>query len=106
MEKKSESAQAVTSKLQTAELQKADGLDIHLVEDHCVVFDTVCDRIHYLNPTAALVLELCDGNRPPTEIAALVREAYGLATTPLDEITRCLSSLKEMGIVRLATHAG
>jgi hypothetical protein len=84
----------------SAELQKTDGLDIHLVEDHCVVYDTIGDRIHYLNPTAALVLELCDGKRPPAEIAALVREAYGLATTPLDEITRCLNSLQEMEIVR------
>jgi len=100
MEEKTESVRAVMSKPQAAELQKTDGLDIHLVEDHCVVFDSACDRIHYLNPTAALVLELCDGNRPPAEIAALVREAYGLATTPLDEITRCLTSLKEMGIVR------
>src|SRR5271166_6556471 len=100
MEKESESIHAVRSKLQAPELQKTEGLDIHLVEDHCVVFDSVGDRIHYLNPTAALVLELCDGNRTAAEIAALVQEAYGLAATPLDEITRCLSSLQEMGIVR------
>jgi hypothetical protein len=100
MQEKTESVHAVMSKLQATGLQKTDGLDIHLVEDHCVVYDTVGDRIHYLNPTAALVLELCDGNRSPTEIAALVREAYGLATTPLDEIIRCLSSLQEMEIVR------
>jgi hypothetical protein len=81
------------------ELQKTDGLDIHLVDDHCVVYDTVGDRIHYLNPTAALVLEFCDGNRSAVEIAALVQQAYGLATAPLDEITRCLNSLQEMGIV-------
>jgi hypothetical protein len=80
-------------------LQKTDGLDIHLVDDHCVVYDTIGDRIHYLNPTAALVLEFCDGKRSPAEIAALVQQAYGLAATPLDEIARCLSSLQEMEIV-------
>ena len=91
---------AVMQEIQVSELQKADGLDIHLVDDHCVAYDPVGDRIHYLNPTAALVLEFCDGNRSPAEIAALVQQAYGLATTPLDEITRCLSSLQEMEIVR------
>ncbi len=80
-------------------LRKTEGLEIHVVGDQCVVYDTAADRIHYLNPTAALVLEFCDGDRSPAEIAALVQEAYGLTATPLDEVSRCLASLKEMAIV-------
>lgn len=55
MEEKSAPVQQAIEEMQVAEFEKTDGLDIHLVDDHCVVYDTVADRIHYLNPTAALV---------------------------------------------------
>ncbi len=80
--------------------RRADGLEIHLVDDQCVVYDTASDRIHYLNPTAALVFEFCDGNHAPREIAAFLQEAYGLPAAPLDEVSGCLRSLAEMEIVR------
>jgi hypothetical protein len=79
--------------------RKADGIEIHAVGDECAVYETAADRIHYLNPTAALILEFCDGNRSAAEIAALVQEAYGLPDAPLDEVNGCLNSLKETGIV-------
>jgi hypothetical protein len=81
-------------------LRKIEQLELHVVGNQCVVYDIGADRIHYLNPTAALVLEFCDGNHSPAEIAALVQEAYGLPGAPLDEVSRCLSSLKELEIVR------
>jgi hypothetical protein len=80
--------------------RKADGIEIHAVGDECAVYETAADRIHYLNPTAALILEFCDGNRSAAEIAALVQEAYGLPDAPLDEVNGCLNNLKETGIVR------
>lgn len=81
-------------------LRKSQDLEIHIVEGQCVVYDTGADRVHYLNPTAALVLELCDGSRSVPEIAALVQEAYALPETPIDDVSRCLQSLSEMGIAR------
>ena len=80
--------------------RKAEGIESHIVGDECVVYESAADRIHYLNPTAALILEFCDGNHSPAEIAALVQEAYGLPGAPLDEVSSCLNSLKETGIVR------
>ena len=81
-------------------LQRADGLEVHIVDDQCIVYDTVADRIHYLNPTAALVLEFCDGSRSPAEIAALMQEAYQLTADPVSEVDSCLSSLRKLEIVR------
>ena len=80
-------------------MRKADGLEIHVVDDQCVVFDTAADSVHYLNPTAALVLELCDGTLTAEEIAALVQEAYALAATPLAEVNGCLQDFKQMNLV-------
>ncbi|MGA8538114.1 MAG: PqqD family protein [Terriglobales bacterium] len=80
--------------------RKTEGIEIHAVGDECAVYETAADRIHYLNPTAALILEFCDGDHSPAEIAALVQEAYGLPGAPLAEVNGCLNSLKEIGIVR------
>jgi hypothetical protein len=81
-------------------LRKAQNLEIHIVDGQCVVYDTGADRVHYLNPTAALVLELCDGSRSAQQIAALVQEAYALPEAPIGEVNGCLRSLREMGIAR------
>jgi hypothetical protein len=81
-------------------LRKAQDIEVHIVDGQCVVYDTNADRVHYLNPTAALVLELCDGSRSLEDIAALVQEAYALPIAPLDEVSRCLRSFREMKIAR------
>ena len=72
---------------------------MHIAADQIVVYGAGTDRIHYMNPTAALVLEFCDGSHSAAEIAALVREAYGLASVPLSEVNGCLDTLREAGIV-------
>ena len=41
------------------------------VEDGYVAYDPVQDRLHQLNPVAALLTELCDGSRSLAEIGAL-----------------------------------
>src|ERR1700744_587284 len=42
------------------------------VEDGYIAYDPVLDRLHQLNPVAALLLELSDGSRGVDEIRALV----------------------------------
>ncbi|MGA3201083.1 MAG: PqqD family protein [Bryobacteraceae bacterium] len=79
-------------------LRKADGLEFHIVDDQCLLYHPDSDRIHYLNPTAGLVFELCDGNHTAGQIAILVQEAYGLPELPLDEVRGCLDRLQKMGI--------
>jgi hypothetical protein len=79
-------------------LRKADGLELHVVDDQCLLYQAESDRIHFLNPTAALVFELCDGNHTVGQIATLVQEAYGLPELPLDEVRGCLERLQKMGI--------
>src|SRR5450432_3343410 len=43
------------------------------VENGYVAYDPVSDRLHQLNPMAALLAELCDGSRSADEIRALVQ---------------------------------
>ena len=49
-------------------LVRADGLDVNEVPDGYVIYQTDADRVHYLNKTAAIVFELCDGARGTDDI--------------------------------------
>jgi len=43
------------------------------VENGYVAYDTAADRLHELNPVAALIVELCDGSRTIEEVRELVK---------------------------------
>ncbi len=79
--------------------KKIDGLEVQVVGNRVVAFEMVSNRLHYLNPTAALILELCDGNRSAEELARLVQDAYGLEQAPVDEVVKGLATLRKSGIV-------
>lgn len=69
------------------------GLEINPMPDGYMVFDPSLDRIHYLNPTSALILELCDGANSVAEIAAAVGDCFGLTDAPLAVTTVCIQQL-------------
>ena len=56
-------------------------LEIHTVADGYIVYDKEADRVHNLNQTASLILELCNGEHEPDEIFQLVQNAFELDQT-------------------------
>ena len=78
----------------------AEGLDIHEVDDGFVVYDPTNDRVHYLNPTATVILSFCDGIRPVTELAEVVRAAWQLEAPPTEEVAACVAQLRHEGVLR------
>lgn len=78
----------------------ADGLDVHEVDDGFVVYDPANDRVHYLNPTATVVLAACDGTRSVTDLAAVVRDAWQLDAPPTEEVATCVAQLRHEGVLR------
>ena len=79
--------------------QKSDGLDVNEVDDGVIVYDESTDRVHHLNPTAAVILEFCDGTRSAPEIAQAVAETFGLDAAPREETIACLEELVTQGLV-------
>jgi FkbM family methyltransferase len=77
----------------------ADGLEITETDAGLEVIDPATGRRHQLNLTAALVFELCSGERTVAAIVEVVREAYELAEPPLEEVTACLDELRREGVV-------
>ncbi len=75
--------------------RKKAGLEIGDAADGFVIHDKNRDRIHYLNRTAVLILELCDGAVSPDTIATLLQTAYDLPEPPHDLVQSCLKRLAE-----------
>ena len=79
--------------------QRADGLEVTKVADGYVVYHRERDRIHYLNHTAVVILELCTGAVKASEIPPFLQEAWSLAAPPTAEVEECLGKLHAEGIV-------
>jgi Coenzyme PQQ synthesis protein D (PqqD) len=71
----------------------ASGLEIHEADEGLIVFQEHTDRVHHLNKTAAVILELCDGTRSDKEIAEAVGEIFGLDEPPEPETMDCIATL-------------
>jgi hypothetical protein len=81
---------------------RCDRIDINPVADGYVVYDPDRDRVHYLNHTAALVLELCNGQHTVADIADTLKEAYGPGDTgePIGGLVgACVEQLCGLGLV-------
>ena len=78
--------------------KKSDGLETDEVEDGFVVYQADRARVHYLNPTANLILELCDGDLTAAEIAGLLKQAFDLPEPPMQEVEETLATLEAEGL--------
>lgn len=77
-----------------------EGLEITHAPDGYVIYNAAAEKVHYLNPTAGIVYELCDGATSAQAIGEFLKTAYELDAAPLDMVRDCLISLLEQGLVR------
>lgn len=77
-----------------------DGLELHEADDGLVVYDEATDRVHHLNPTAAVILLSCDGDHDAAALAAIVAETFATDGVPLAETVACLDQLAAERLVR------
>jgi len=79
--------------------KKSEGLDQNEVPDGYVIYDEARDKVHFLNPTAAAVLELCDGETDVDMIADALRNAFDLSAPPVKEVSECVAALVEQHLI-------
>jgi hypothetical protein len=77
----------------------AADLEINEVADGYIVYQPDRDRVHYLNQTAALVLELCNGRNAEADLPELLRMAWDLSAPPIEEVAECLETLRKEGLI-------
>lgn len=80
-------------------LKVCDGLEKTEVPDGFVIFKADTEKVHYLNPSAAVIFELCDGRKNLADIAAFMREAYDLRDSPLKETLACANGMVGQGLL-------
>lgn len=80
--------------------RQIEGLEVNQLVDGYVIYEASRDRVHYLNHTAVLVLEMCNGRVMADEIPALLKQAYDLAEPPTAEVAECLATLRDEGLIR------
>lgn len=78
---------------------QARNLEVHEVPDGYIVYQTEADRVHYLNKTAAIIFEFCDGSHGTDDIVARVAQAFELGPLAHEEIRAGLDSLVKEGLV-------
>jgi len=76
-----------------------DAIEINEVADGYVIYDPNQDRVHYLNHTAGVILELCNGRVSAGELPALVQAAYDLLDPPVNEVAGCVEKLIEERLI-------
>ena len=72
---------------------RAPDLENREVPEGYVVHDPARDRLHFLNGSAAFVLQCCDGATRADELPALLAAAFRLDADPAAEVEACLSRL-------------
>jgi Coenzyme PQQ synthesis protein D (PqqD) len=79
--------------------RRAVGIDLAELGHGLLVRQAQPPRVHLLNNTASMVLEMCDGRHTVAEIAAALGEAFTLDAPPLAEAAACVSGLRQAGVL-------
>ena len=81
-------------------LERVDGLEVHEVPDGYIVYHGSRDNVCYLNKTAAIVFEFCDGKFDSEEIVSRVAGIFELKASSLEEIKTCVEQLIKQGLIQ------
>lgn len=77
-----------------------EGCEAVETADGMVVYQTEIEKVHYLNPTAAIVFELCDGHQSKSVIAGFLQTTFELPEAPTKEVNTCIQNLLDEGVIR------
>jgi coenzyme PQQ synthesis protein D (PqqD) len=81
--------------------RRAANVELSEVTDGYLVYQPERDRVHYLNPTAALILQICDGGLTAEDLPDFLASSFSLAEPPRDEVAACLRKLLGEGLLEV-----
>jgi hypothetical protein len=87
-------------------LARVANLEVNEVPDGYIVYQTELDRVHYLNRTAAIVFEFCEGQLDANDIVSRVMQAFELEGDSDHEIRDCFDSLLKEGLIQSHSRCG
>lgn len=78
-------------------VRRAPDIEIREVSEGFVAYDPARDRLHFLNLTATMLLETCDGKVPARDLPELLAAAYRLESPPCRRSKRASPSCCRRG---------
>jgi hypothetical protein len=69
-------------------------------EEGFMVYQAEKDRVHYMNPMAVLILELCTGENTPERIAEVLKQSFHLPEAPMNEVRQTLTTLEGEELIK------
>ncbi|SRR6266705_1052011 len=77
-----------------------EDLDVVELDDELVLYDPVRDDVHYLNPAAAIVFQLCDGSATVREVAGEIAQPLGIPEKRIErQVRTLLKELRKVGLL-------
>lgn len=96
---------AVVVPLEYVPRKAADVLELDM-GDGVILYNHDSNLVHHLNPSAAILWQLCDGDASVEQLGREVAEEYGLDTSKVQgEIAGLIAELDALGLVEDATAA-
>ena len=89
---------AMTPSEDTKYIQSA-GCEVQHMPDGYVVYQSNKDKVHYLDPTASIIYELCSDNERVDVMVDYLQNAFSLPDKPVDEVNECISNLVKEGLI-------
>ena len=84
--------------------RRAAGVELAELPGGLIVRQTEPSRVHQLNNTASVILDLCDERRTLIQIAEVMAEAFELEGLPLHEVAACVAELRRTGVLLDRAH--
>jgi hypothetical protein len=75
------------------------GCEISEMPDGLVIYQADGEVVHYLNPTASLIYELCGDNLTAEAISVHLQDAFALPERPQAEVVACIDDLVGKGLI-------
>ena len=80
--------------------EQSTDLKIFDADDGYTVYHRERDTVHFLNHTAVLLLELCDGEHSIPEMVEILEKGYGLDNPPEKEVADIINSFEKEGLIK------
>ena len=74
-----------------------EGMDLNEVPDGYVIYDNDHNMVHYLNSTAAIVYQMCDGKHSVEQITDFIQSAFELDETV--DVQQSVQDMLEAGLL-------
>jgi hypothetical protein len=75
------------------------GCETTFTADGVVIYQAAKEKIHHLNPTAAIVYRLCGEKFPVEQIIEKLQTTFALPEPPSDEVRQCIEQLLAEGLI-------